>query len=71
MFYTYIFCYTDSHTNLIVEQLLCVCATRAAELRAECSQEAVAHSDIVVENLTDELSTLREELSIQTSLCKR
>lgn len=44
---------------------------RAAELRAECCQEAAAHSDIVVATLTEELSTLREELENKTALGKR
>uniref|UniRef100_A0A3Q4M603 Coiled-coil domain containing 18 n=1 Tax=Neolamprologus brichardi TaxID=32507 RepID=A0A3Q4M603_NEOBR len=43
----------------------------AAELRAECCQEAAAHSDIVVATLTEELSTLREELENKTALGKR
>lgn len=45
--------------------------SRAAELRAECSQEAAAHSDIVVATLTEELSMLREELDTKTALGKR
>lgn len=40
-------------------------------MRAECSQEAAAHSDIVVESLTEELNALREELDAKTALCKR
>ncbi|XP_044076253.1 coiled-coil domain-containing protein 18 isoform X2 [Siniperca chuatsi] len=44
---------------------------KAAELRAECSQEAAAHSDILVATLTEELSTLREELDNKTALGKR
>ncbi|XP_060899410.1 coiled-coil domain-containing protein 18 [Labrus mixtus] len=44
---------------------------KAAELKADCSQEAAAHSDIVVANLTEELSTLREELVNTAALGKR
>ncbi|KAM6989144.1 coiled-coil domain-containing protein 18 [Tautogolabrus adspersus] len=44
---------------------------KAAELKAECSQEAAAHTDIVVANLTEELSTLREELVKTAALGKR
>ncbi|KAA8587730.1 hypothetical protein FQN60_016592 [Etheostoma spectabile] len=44
---------------------------KAAELRAECSQEAAAHRDILVATLTEELSMLREELDNKTALCKR
>lgn len=45
--------------------------SRAAELRAECSQEAAVHSDIMVATLTEELSALREELDTRTALGKR
>jgi len=44
---------------------------RAAELRADCSQEAAAHCDILVASLTEELSSLREELENNTALGKR
>ncbi|XP_075877084.1 coiled-coil domain-containing protein 18 isoform X2 [Nelusetta ayraudi] len=44
---------------------------KAVQLRAECSQEAAVHSDIVVENLTVELNTLRQELDAKIVLCKR
>ncbi|XP_031153874.1 coiled-coil domain-containing protein 18 isoform X2 [Sander lucioperca] len=44
---------------------------KAAELRAECSQEAAAHRDILVATLTEELSMLREELDNKTALGKR
>nr|XP_020471831.1 coiled-coil domain-containing protein 18 isoform X2 [Monopterus albus] len=44
---------------------------KAVELRAECSREAAAHSDIVVANLTEELVALREELDNKTALGKR
>lgn len=40
-------------------------------MRAECSQEAAAHSDIVVATITEELSALREELDTKAALCKR
>ncbi|XP_075954725.1 coiled-coil domain-containing protein 18 isoform X1 [Anarhichas minor] len=44
---------------------------KAAELRADCSQEAAAHGDILVATLTDELSALREELENNAALGKR
>ncbi|KAM8849404.1 coiled-coil domain-containing protein 18 isoform 2-T5 [Spinachia spinachia] len=44
---------------------------KTAELRADCSQEAAAHGDILVASLTEELSALREELENNTALCKR
>ncbi|CAN9503205.1 unnamed protein product [Ophioblennius macclurei] len=44
---------------------------KAAELRAECCQETAVHSDMAVESLTEELSTLREELDERTALGKR
>ncbi|CAB1429621.1 unnamed protein product [Pleuronectes platessa] len=44
---------------------------KAAELRAECSQEAAAHNDIVLAGLTEELSAFREELDNKTALGKR
>ncbi|XP_034411805.1 coiled-coil domain-containing protein 18 isoform X2 [Cyclopterus lumpus] len=44
---------------------------KAAERRADCSQEAAAHCDILVASLTEELSALREELENNTALCKR
>ncbi|CAJ1071872.1 coiled-coil domain-containing protein 18 [Xyrichtys novacula] len=44
---------------------------KAAQLRAECSEEAAAHNDIVVTNLSEDLSVLREELDNTTALCKR
>ncbi|XP_068458861.1 coiled-coil domain-containing protein 18 [Clinocottus analis] len=44
---------------------------KAAELRADFSQEAAAHSDILVATLTEELSSLREELEDNTALSKR
>ncbi|KAF3858777.1 hypothetical protein F7725_011978 [Dissostichus mawsoni] len=44
---------------------------KATELRADCSQEAAAHSDILVANLTEDVSALREELDTKTALCKR
>lgn len=45
--------------------------SRAADLSAECSQEAAAHRDIVVATLTEELSVLREELDNKMALGKR
>lgn len=44
---------------------------RAAEMKAECSQEEAAHKDIVVVTLTQELNILKEELDIKTALGKR
>ncbi|XP_022610747.1 coiled-coil domain-containing protein 18 [Seriola dumerili] len=44
---------------------------KAAELRAECSQEAAAHNDIVVASVTEELGALRDELDNKTALGKR
>ncbi|XP_047223128.1 coiled-coil domain-containing protein 18 [Girardinichthys multiradiatus] len=44
---------------------------KAAELRVECSQEALAHRDAVVATVTEELRTLREQLDNRTSLGKR
>ncbi|TNN69827.1 Cytoskeletal protein Sojo [Liparis tanakae] len=44
---------------------------KAAELRADCSQEAAAHCDILVASLTEELSSLREELENNSALGKR
>ncbi|XP_062413840.1 coiled-coil domain-containing protein 18, partial [Pungitius pungitius] len=44
---------------------------KTAELRADCSQEAAAHGDILVASLTEQLSTLREALENNTALCKR
>lgn len=44
---------------------------RAVELRAECSQEEAAHSNIVMATLTEDLNALREELEAKTALCKR
>uniref|UniRef100_A0A8D3A116 Coiled-coil domain containing 18 n=1 Tax=Scophthalmus maximus TaxID=52904 RepID=A0A8D3A116_SCOMX len=44
---------------------------KTAELRAECSQEAAGHNDIMLATLTEELSTLRDELDNKTALGKR
>lgn len=44
---------------------------REAELRSDYSQEAAAHSDIVVVSLTEELNMLREELDNKIALGKR
>ncbi|XP_047446699.1 coiled-coil domain-containing protein 18 isoform X1 [Mugil cephalus] len=44
---------------------------KEAELRADCCQEAAAHSDIVVASLTEELNSLREEFNNKTALGKR
>lgn len=44
---------------------------REAELKTDDSQEAAAHSDIVVATLTEELNVLREELDNKIALGKR
>ncbi|KAM9789151.1 coiled-coil domain-containing protein 18 [Neosynchiropus ocellatus] len=44
---------------------------KAAEIRAECSQEAMVHSEIVVASLSEEMEALREELANEVALCKR
>ncbi|KAF3699148.1 Coiled-coil domain-containing protein 18 Sarcoma antigen NY-SAR-24 [Channa argus] len=46
-------------------------ALKAAELRAESSQESAAHSEIVVATLNEELNALREELDNKTATGKR
>lgn len=45
--------------------------SRAAELRAECSQEAAAQRDIMVATLTEDMNVLREELDNKMALGKR